>query len=293
MWGLAAVASIRPLPKRLQAAALAAIPLAAALPGALLLARGDGFAFGSATSSWMITVTAGIALPVTLWARRTRRQDYLRLLTLAAPFALTGFITVAYVSNSSWNRGAGSIVLAPLTLGLLLCWATALAEDWGDGPAWGAILVTLLVALGLLFANVFDDPVSLASHQLVTRGPWAGVTTSTQRAGEMRDLAALARREVSPQTRVAFLGEREVYLLVGGVWETPAAWLPPAQSDRAAIEYYERRGRSPQVVFVDELAIAREGGYGAGAAADPLLQYVLANYRKTGTVANFGVFVRR
>jgi hypothetical protein len=241
----------------------------------------------------MITLTAGIALPVTLWARRTRRQDYLRLLTLAAPFALTGFITVAYVSNSSWNRGAGSIVLAPLTLGLLLCWVRAIAEEWGDGPALGAIVVTLLIALGLLFANVFNDPVSASTHVLVTRGPWAGITTSAERAGEIRALEAMAQREVSPQTRVGFLGEREAYLLVGGVWHAPAAWLPPAASDRAAIEYYERRGQAPGVFFVDELAIAREGGYSGEAATDPLLQYVLANYRKTGTVANFGVFVRK
>jgi hypothetical protein len=47
-----------------------------------------------------------------------------------------------------------------------------------------------------------------------------------------------------------------------------------------------------QVVFVDELAIAREGGYAGGKAIDPLLAYVLANYHKMGSVADFGVFVR-
>ncbi len=193
MWALALVASIPPLPTRLRAAALAAIPLAAAAPGVAVLARSDTLTFGSSTSTWMITLTAGIALPAVLWAWRTGQRDYMRLVAHAAPFALTGFASIAYATSSSWNRGTGSVALAPLTLGLLLCWSTALAEEWGPGLQWTAGLVTLLVAFGLLTANIFGDPLTLKSHELVTKGPYAGVTTSAERFREIRALEAAGR----------------------------------------------------------------------------------------------------
>jgi hypothetical protein len=228
-----------------------------------------------------------------LWAWRSGRQGYLRLILHAAPFGLIGFVTIAYITNSSWNRGAGSIALAPLTLGLLLCWATSIAEDWSHGMEWIAIVGALLIALGLLFGNVFADPVTVSSHVLISDGPYAGITTSPERLREIRAINSAGKRWVTPDAKVTFLGEREAYLAVGGTWDTPAAWLPPAASDVAAIEYYERRGGPAQVVFVDERAIAREGGYRGGRSTDPLLAYVLANYRKAGSAAGFGVFVRK
>ncbi len=291
MWTLALVASIPPLPRRLRAAALGAIPLAAAAPGVAVLARSDTLTFGSATSSWMITLTAGIAVPALLWAWRTGSRDHLRLVAHATPFALVGFASVAYATSSSWNRGTGSIALAPLTLGLLLCWSTALAEEWGPSLQWTATLVTLLVAFGLLTTNVFGDPVSSASFTLITKGPYAGITTSAERYREIRALEAAAENWVGPETRVTFLGERDAYLVVGGVWDTPAVRLLPGPSDRAAVERYERRGRPAQVVFVDELALARRRGYRGGLIDDPLLAYVLANYRKVDSAADFSVFV--
>ncbi len=291
MWALALVASVPFLPKRVRAIALAAIPAAAITPGVALLARGDGFSFGSATSGWLITTTVGIAVPSIVWAWLGHKRDFLRLVLLATPFALTGFITVAYVTNSSWNRGAGSIALAPLTLGLLLCWSTAIAENWGRGLQWTAIVLVVLLAFGLLFANIFSDSLTWTSHALITRGPYAGITTGVARRDQVRALEIAGKRWVGPKTRVTFLGEREAYLAVGGVPYTPAVWLPPAPSDRAAIAYYDRKGKPAQVVFVDEIAIAREGGYQGGRSSDPLLGYVLKNYRKVGTVADFGVFV--
>ena len=293
MWALALLASIPPLPKRLRAAALGAIPLAAAAPGFAVLARSDTLTFGSATSSWLITLTAGIALPALLWARGTGRQDYARLVAHATPFALTGFASVAYATSSSWNRGTGSIALAPLTLGLLLCWSTALAEEWGPGLQWTASLVTLLVAFGLLCANVFGDPLSPASHAFITSGPYAGITTSAERYREIRTLEAAGMRWIGPETRVTFLGERDAYLVVGGVWDTPAVRLPLGPADRAAVEHYERLGQPAEVIFVDEIAVARKGGYRGGQTRDPLLAYVLANYRKAGSAADFSVFVRK
>jgi hypothetical protein len=292
MWTLAFLSSVPFLPKRARAAALAAIPVAAAVPGVFLLAHGDSLSFGSATPSWMITATAGIALPSLVWAWNARKRDFLRLILLATPFALFGFVTVAYVTNSSWNRGVGSIALAPLALGLLLCWSTAITENWGASLQWTAVAVTIMVAFGLLFANIFNDPLTWTSHALITRGPYAGITTAAGRRDQVSALQSAGKRWVGPTTRVAFLGEREAYLAVGGIWDTPATWLPPAPSDRAAIEYYNREGQPPQVVFVDEIAIAREGGYHEGPAHDPLLTYILESYRKVEVVADFGVFVR-
>ncbi len=80
-------------------------------------------------------------------------------------------------------------------------------------------------------------------------------------------------------------------MVVGGVWDTPAIRLPLGEADRAAVERYERQGQPAQVVFVDDLAVARSGGYRGDRSKDPLLAYVLANYRKAGSAADFSVFV--
>ena len=291
MWACALLASIPPLPRQLRAVALIAIPVTAAAPGISLLAQGNGFSFGSAVSSWLITLTLGIAVPSIVWALSAGRRDFLRLVALATPFGLTGYLTVAWVTNSSWNRGTGSIALAPLALGLLLCWSTAIGELWEEGVEWTAVVLIVLVAFGLLFANIFSDPLSLTSHTLVTNGPYAGLTMSDPHASQLGELGAAGRRWVGPDTRVTFLGERETYLAVGGIWDTPAVWLSPAPSDRATIEYYDRRGKPAQVVFVDGLSITPEGGY-AAKNRDPYLAYVLGNYHQVGSAALFDIFVR-
>ena len=292
MWALAAVATVPLVPARVRAAALTAIPVAAAVPAVWLLSRGDGFSFGSAASPWLITLTLGIAVPSLVWAWRAGERSLLQLALLAAPFAVTGYVTIEYVTNSSWNRGTGSIAVAPLSLALLLCWSSAIADGWDAEVQWAGVAAALLVAYALLFANIFSDPLTWNSHALITSGPYAGITTSVQRRDELSALQAAAKRWVGPTARVTFLGEREAYLAVGGVIDTPAVWLPPASSDQATIAYYARVGGPAQVVFVDELAIAREGGYAGGRLVDPFLDYVLTNYHRVGTVAEFGVFQR-
>jgi hypothetical protein len=292
MWALAAVASIPRTPARLRATALALLPLAAALPGAVLLASHDHLLFGTSAQSWLITLCAGMIVPSVVAAWRLGRRDLLRLLVLAAPFSAVGYVTVAYVTNSTWNRGMPAIALAPLAVGLLICWGLAIAEDGGWVPLVMGVLIAFAVVFGLLFASVFgQDPAQ--HHVRVTSGAYAGLLTTEAHRDQLRELSNITPRWVKPDSRVTFLGQSEAYLAVGGVAFTPAAWLFVGPADSVALGYFKREGHTPDVVFVGDEDVRLEGGYAAAPAHDPMLRWVLARYRRVDTAGGFSIFVRR
>ena len=94
---------------------------------------------------------------------------------LATPFSAVGYLTVAYVTNSSWNRGMPAIALAPLVVGILLCWGTSLAEEGGSWLFWSGAGITLLVAFALLFSTAFADDSFWQRQTRVTGGAYAGL----------------------------------------------------------------------------------------------------------------------
>jgi hypothetical protein len=293
MWLLVAIATVPLVPSRLRVWALAAIPLAAALPGALLLARGDELTFGVSAGSWLITTCAGIALPSLLAARRARRSQLLRLATLATPFTLVGYITVGYVTNSSWNRGMPAIALAPLAVALLACWATELAESGGAAAMRTGTVMALLIAGTLLSASVFGDAPLWKPHARVTSGAYAGLWAGTARVRQAEAIKQAADRWVAPGSRVTFLADPEAYLLTPGTPYTPATWLFSGRTDQAALDYFERSGALPDVVFVSDVDVKQAGGWAKAPSEDPLLATLKASYRRVGSVDGFTVFVSR
>lgn len=293
MWVLALAASIPAVPRRLRAVALAIVPLAAALPGAVLVAKADGFTFGTAAATWFITFVAGAVVPVTVWAIRRGRWPVLQLMAMTAPFAAIGFLTIAYSTNSSWHRGVPVIALASFGIGLIGGWGEALEES-GPWTISAGAACALVAVLGLLFATIFGDSGLLLPRTYIASGPYAGLTTSLEHAQELADIQAAGHRWVKPGDRVLFLGIRDGYLLVGGTIDTSAVWLPPEKSDQAAVDYFTRPGNHwPDVVFVDDSPIIEDGGYAEHASRDPLFARVLAGYARVGNAGTLSVYVRK
>lgn len=292
MWALAIAASITRVPGRMRAVALALVPVAAALPGASLLLRGDHLAFGTSVQSWLITLCAGAIVPSVLAARRLGRGDLLRLLALAAPFSAVGYATVAYVTNSSWNRGMPEIALAPLVVGITLCWGVAIAEERPGLFSAGAG-ATLLIAFALLYSSVFGDNSFWQPQTRIAHGAYAGLLTSPEHARNVDSLTSSAARWVRPGASVTFLGQAEGYLATPGTPLTPTAWLFVGPADSVALGYYRRVGRMPDAVFVSDADVEYEGGYATAPARDPMLRWTLANYRRVDRAGGFSVFIRR
>lgn len=292
MWTLALLASLPQVPAKLRSISLALIPLAAAAPGAVLLARGDTLTFGTSTQSWLITLCAGALVPSLLAAARLARRDLLRLVVLAAPFSAVGYLTVAYVTNSSWNRGMPAIALAPLAIAILVCWATSLAEEGGGTVFSAGAGVTVLVAFVLLFSNVFGDNSFWQPQVRVARGAYAGLLTSPAHDERLTSFSAEARRWIKPGMTVTFLGEAEAYLLTRGTPLTPATWLYFGPPDAAALRYYQRVGRTPDVVVVADDDVAYAGGYRKLWITDPLLRWTITNYLRVGGGGGFSIYER-
>lgn len=293
MWLLALVASLPWLPRWLRAGALATIPLAAAGPGAILVARANDFKFGAAAATWYLIFLAGVLPPVLVWAVERRRTIVLKLLALTAPFSVIGFLAVAYSTNSSWHRGVPVIAMGALGVALVAGWAECLGETGVAALSAGSAFAIIAV-LGLLYSTIFGDAGLLLPRDYVPSGPYAGITTSVQHAADVRAITAAGQRYVKPGDRVLMLGIRDAYLMVGGRIDTPAVWLPPQQSDAAAIEYFSRPGNAwPDIVFVDDSPIIQDGGYVEHAQRDPLLRQVMARYRFAEKVSDFSVFVRK
>jgi hypothetical protein len=203
-----------------------------------------------------------------------------------------GYLTVAYVTNSSWNRGMPAIAIAPLAVGILLCWGTSLAEEGSDRVFWAGAAATLLVAFALLFSSVFSDSSFWQPQTRVKSGAYAGLLTSPAHRDALDAFAKRSGRWVKPGSRVTFLGQEEAYLVSGGTPLTPAAWLFLGPADSTAIAYFDRTGHTPDVVFVADADVALEGGYSRATTQDPMLRWVAARYRLTDDIGGFSVFIR-
>jgi hypothetical protein len=289
MWAFAVASSVPRMPRRLATASLAAIPVAATLPGFILLAGGDHFTFGTHAAAWLVTVTAALVVPAVLWARRSGRTDLLQLTAMTAGPAAAGVVAIAYITNSSFNRAMTVVALAPLAMCLLGSWWAVLSTSDARWLRAGASAGALTAVIVLLFATVWADEPITTPHVLVDRGPYAGLWVGRSRAAHLKAIESAGRRHVSSTDRVGFMGERQAYLLVGGTIHTNAVWLPPSPADVSVLEYYDEHGL-PDVMFVDDAGVTKEGGYAVAPAKDPLLARVLERYAHVADVATFSVF---
>ena len=294
MWALAVLAAVPRAGSRLRAAALVALPVAAALPGAVHLAQGDHFSFGVFAPSWLLLFTAAAAVPAISDAVRREHDTPApsRLLALAAPASLVGAATVAWVTNSSWNRAMIMVALAPLTLAVLIGWGSMLRRLGSEAALVAGEALALVAAGALLTATVWAEFPGWTTVR-VNHGAYAGIAVTDRRRAQLLELEAAGRAYVSPHDKVLFLGEPEGYLLVGGVIDTPSVWIVPGPVDRIVLSHLEESGSMPDVVFVDELGVRRLGGWSAATRIDPLIGRVNADYTRVGPAGGFVVFKRR
>jgi hypothetical protein len=222
-----------------------------------------------------------------------RWPDALRLLALAAPPALVGFVVVALSTSSGWYRALAFVGLAPLTIVLVAGWGRTVRRDGGRlifAPAAGALVLVLLVAL---FASSFKDGASWSLTHRIWHGPLAGIATSDQRAAEIAAVEAQGRRRVRPHDRVLVFNSPLAYVLVGGRMFTNADWLQSGHSDQVTVDYFARKHRTPDVVFLSSGIAARSGGPALTNTNDPLVRFLAAHYRVVESGQLLDVLVRR
>lgn len=293
MWALAAAASMPRLGPRVRVLGLVALPVAAALPGAVLLARGDHFSFGVYAPAWVVLFALAASAPVLVAVVRgePETEDLRPLLLLAAPAALIGALTIAWVSNASWNRALIVVPLAPLALGILVGWGVLLGRD-SRRALYAASAIAIVTAAALLTATVWAEFPGPATARM-DHGPYAGIAVTARRRAQLLALEAAGRDYVKPTDKVLFIGEPEGYLLVGGVIDTPAVWLVLGPVDRLVLSDLTARGMLPDVVFVDDTGVNQLGGVATAAAKDPLIALVTSRYSRVGSAAGFTIYRRR
>ena len=309
MWILAVLACVPWFSPRVRAVALALLPLAATVLPAWHHRADRIMFFGRFGTACLVTISAGLLVPVVFWAvhgamrarrrattdeaGRDRRPDALRLLALAAPPALVGFVIVALSTSSGWYRALAFVGLAPLTIVLVADWGRTVRRDGGRlifAPAAGALVVVLLVAL---FASSFKDGASWSLTHRIWHGPLAGIATSDRRAAEIAAVEAQGRRWVRPHDRVLVFNSPLAYALVGGRMFTNADWLQSGHSDQVTVDYFARQHRAPDVVFLSSGIAARSGGSALTDTNDPLVRFLAAHYRVVESGQLLDVLVRR
>ncbi len=309
MWILAVLACVPWFSPRVRAVALALLPLAATVLPAWHNRADRIMFFGRFGTACLVTISAGLLVPVVFWAvhgavrahrraaidevGRDRWPDALRLLALAAPPALVGFVVVALSTSSGWYRALAFVGLAPLTIVLVADWGRTVRRDGGRlifAPAAGALVLVLLVAL---FASSFKDGASWSLTHRIWHGPLAGIATSDQRAAEIAAVEAQGRRWVRPHDRVLVFNSPLAYVLVGGRMFTNADWLQSGHSDQVTVDYFARKHRTPDVVFLSSGIAARSGGPALTNTNDPLVRFLAAHYRVVESGQLLDVLVRR
>ena len=294
MWLLAVTAALPRIPPRVRAAALALVPLAAAAPGlrALYLGNDQNF-FGSRGSALLILVTAALAVPVVAWALRAKHRPLLQLLALSASMSVANYLIVATSTNSGFEWGIAFTGLAPLAATLLCGWALAARDmraPWATRAAAMALVGVLIV---MLFARTFKDANPLDLHERIRHGAAAGVVTTEARARAIAADEAIGSRWVAEDDGVLVIASPLSYLLVGGRARTNAIWLNIGPSDQAAVDYFERTGKRPDVIFVALSVVEAEGGLEARAPEDPLFRWLLEHYRLAETGEHLVAYVPR
>jgi hypothetical protein len=151
-----------------------------------------------------------------------------------------------------------------------------------------ALIVGITVCLfGVAFSQ--DPPLTLKAR--VGSGAFAGVLTNESRREFLDTLESLSLRYVAPGDGVLFVAAPGAYLaLSAGTALTNATWLDHGPADGAAVDYYDRIGRWPDVVFV-ETKVLQEAGAPGTASADPLLFELGRRYRAVETSSATGFTV--
>lgn len=286
LWALVAAAILLPK-RRWRAYALITFPLAAAVPGVMRIAEGGEYKFfGIYTSAFLITLSLAMVLPVVMRLLRLRRKDELRLVTLAAPAGIAGFLVVAITSAGGWYWGMPAVGLAALSVALVGIWGREIRDAAGVGAAGAAACMLALSLVVLMTGTVFKASRPWTLSERVGTGAYAGISADPGQASAISELGAAARRWVRADTRVFAIGAPGVYPVVGGRIHTPVLWATGGYQSANTIAYFDERGW-PDVVFLkpaDRLDDDR---------SDPLIAHIAEEYRSVDEAGGFAVLGRR
>ena len=294
MWATALVAALPMLPFRLRAAAVAAVPALAAVPSVHIVFNGPpGPAFGKLAGIYVTVLSLALLVPVSVWAAQRQRRDIGVLICLSLPVALVQVPLVAATTSSGVAWGVHVIGVCSLLMALAAGWCEMVA-DWVPRarPLLGALLV---VTIGLLLAlKPFKDPFPWKATTRISTGAFAGISTDAAGATRIYETSAAAERWVEPGDGVLLYGLAGDYLLTRGDPVTNIMWLADyGAGNQATLDYFQRSGRTPDVVFVNRSLIDELGGFNELAGRDPLIAYIVANYHVVDSEASVTTVLRR
>lgn len=255
--------------------ALALLPLALAVP---VLANRAALANTSALATlggnYLIAFVAFVLPPMLVSLRRAESSGR-DLARIAVPVGLVGFLAVVVSSNASIQWASAIVGLAPLALAAVVWWGSEIAETLAPAAAAAASAVLVCVLLVLLFGSAFKDDPPMSLRHTLASGAYAGLTTSSAHAAQVAELERLALRWIRPSTTVMAVALPGAYLVSGGVPLTNNVWLNQGAFDRFAVEYLDRAGRWPDIVWVPLRLVDQPA---SDVAADPLLSAVTTRY---------------
>ncbi|MGH8774633.1 MAG: hypothetical protein ACRDWI_05465 [Jiangellaceae bacterium] len=294
MWAAAAIAAIPLAPPRIRALAAAGVPVLAAAPGIHHLVNGvPGPAFGKIAGVYAITVSLALLVPVSVWAYQRRRQDIGVLICLSLPAALVTVPLLASTTSSGVGWGVHVIGGSCLFMTLVAGWCEMVAEPAPRARILGCAFPVVIIGLLLTFTPFKDGPPWQATTRITT-GPFAGITTDAGGAARIDETAAAAQWWVEPDDGVLLYGLAGDYLLTRGHPVTNIMWLGDfGEANRATLDYFERTGRTPDVVLVNHALVDQAGGYEQLADRDPLIAYIVANYHVVDPEASVTTVLRR
>jgi hypothetical protein len=254
------------------------LPLAVALPivpnWAALGGANVGTLGGNYLTAFVWFCLPGIA--VGMWKGPASVR---RLLALALPAGIAGFLIVSLSTSASLDRASGVVGLAPLVLASVVWWASEVRTLSRPALGVAAVLTLIVAGVALLFGSSFNDAPPLTLRHTIASGPCLGITTTDRLAGRVSAVERLTGKWVGPSTGVLVFGIPGPYMLQRGVMVTNAVFLHIGPVDQATIDYFDRIGRWPDVALVPADLITPAGSSSQTASADPLLAALASRYR--------------
>ncbi|MGZ4612256.1 MAG: hypothetical protein ACXV1K_03660 [Kineosporiaceae bacterium] len=274
------------LPRRLRAVAVAGAAAGVVVPS--FLAEGPGNpgprvgirpAMGTLPAVTVVLLVVVLALPVVAWAVRRRRRDVGSLLALGLPTAVASVPLVAAGTLSTAAWGAAAIGAAPAVTAVVAGWGVMITRAWGGfGAAAQGALVGAVLAL--LVLTPFGDPTPRGAHVRIAKGAYAGVSMPPSTADTVAWISDVTSRWLRPGDGILFYGLPGGYVLVDARVDSNIEWLTDyGLANQSTLDWFARTGRVPRVVVVDWAMVRRAGGLVRIARTDPLMAFVLREYR--------------
>jgi hypothetical protein len=268
---------------------LTALPVTLALP---VLANASVAGLGSWTfaGNYLTAFVLFAAIPMAA-DLRSMGDQMRRFVLLSLPTGVVGMLVVVSLSSAGLYLASQIVGLAPLAVATVAWWVATVEESAGSGAGRAAMTLLIAGVTVCLFGAAFSQDAPLTLRERIGSGAFAGMLTNEPRVEFLTALEALSARFVLPGDGVLFVASPGAYLaLDSGTALTNATWLDHGPADGAAVEYYDRIGRWPDIVFV-ETTVLEEARASGTEAADPLLFELDRRYRAVETSSGIGFTV--